>query len=111
MKLMSAADRARIIGRRTALIFAAALALIMPRAPASAQPVEQHFRGKEITLLIGSSAGGGYDTFARVIAAHWGKHIPGHPTFVPQNLPGPMSLPVANRIFSAAPKDGTVIGA
>jgi hypothetical protein len=46
-----------------------------------------------------------------VIAGHWPRHIPGHPTFVPQNLPGPMSLPVANRIFSAAPKDGTVIGA
>jgi tripartite-type tricarboxylate transporter receptor subunit TctC len=76
-----------------------------------AQAVEQHFKGKQIRLLIGSSPGGGYDTFARAIAAHWSKHLPGHPTFIPQNMPGPMSLSVANHIFSVAPKDGTVIGA
>src|SRR4051812_23467559 len=111
MTPITAPGKIKAIAHHAALILAAALALIMPRAPAAAQSAEPDFRGKEITLLIGSSAGGGYDTFARVIAAHWGKHIPGHPTFVPQNLPGPMSLPVANRIFSAAPKDGTVIGA
>jgi tripartite-type tricarboxylate transporter receptor subunit TctC len=110
MKLMTAADKARTIGWYGALLLAAAFALVMPRAPASAQSAEP-FRGKDITLLIGSSAGGGYDTFARVVALHWSKHIPGNPTIVPQNLPGPMSLPVANRIFSNAPKDGTVIGA
>ena len=76
-----------------------------------AQSVEQHFKGKQIRLLIGSSPGGGYDTFARVIAAHWSKHLPGNPTFIPQNMPGPMSLSVANHIFTVAPKDGTVIGA
>jgi tripartite-type tricarboxylate transporter receptor subunit TctC len=78
---------------------------------ALAQSVEQHFKGKQIRVLIGSSAGGGYDTFARTIAAHWSKHLPGNPTFIPQNMPGPMSLSVANHIFSVAPKDGTVIGA
>jgi tripartite-type tricarboxylate transporter receptor subunit TctC len=111
MTSITAPGPTRTIGRYAALILAAALASIGPRAPASAQSAEPYYRGKEITLLIGSSAGGGYDTFARVIAAHWGKHIPGHPAFIPQNLPGPMSLPVANRIFSLAPKDGTVIGA
>jgi tripartite-type tricarboxylate transporter receptor subunit TctC len=78
---------------------------------ALAQSLEQSFKDKQIRLLIGSSAGGGYDTFARVIAAHWSKHMPGNPTFIPQNMPGPMSLSVANHIFSIAPKDGTVIGA
>lgn len=73
--------------------------------------VEQAFRGKQIRLLIGSSAGGGYDLFARTIAAHWGRHIPGNPTFVPQNVPGALSLQVAANVFSIAPKDGTVIGA
>jgi tripartite-type tricarboxylate transporter receptor subunit TctC len=78
---------------------------------AVAQDVEQAFRGKQIRFLIGSSAGGGYDLFARTIAAHWTKHIPGNPIFVPQNVPGALSLQVANNIFSIAPKDGTVIGA
>src|SRR5262245_14330472 len=78
---------------------------------ADAQDVEQAFRGKQIRFLIGSSAGGGYDLFARTIAAHWTKHIPGNPIFVPQNVPGALSLQVANNIFSVAPKDGTVIGA
>jgi tripartite-type tricarboxylate transporter receptor subunit TctC len=62
-------------------------------------------------MLIGSSAGGGYDLFARTIAAYWTKHIPGNPIFIPQNVPGALSLQVANNIFSIAPKDGTVIGA
>jgi tripartite-type tricarboxylate transporter receptor subunit TctC len=78
---------------------------------AAAQDVAQNFRGKQIRMLIGSSAGGGYDLFARTIAAHWTKHIPGNPIFVPQNVPGALSLQVANNVFSIAPKDGTVIGA
>jgi tripartite-type tricarboxylate transporter receptor subunit TctC len=78
---------------------------------ASEQSLEQRFQGKQIRILIGSSAGGAFDTYARTIAAHWSKHMPGNPIFIPQNLPGPMSLSVANNIFSIAPKDGTVIGA
>src|SRR4051812_30999233 len=108
MTPITAPGKIKAIAHHAALIFALALALVTSRAPAAAQSAEPYYRGKEITLLIGSSAGGGYDTFARAVAAHWGKHIPGNPVFVPQNLPGPMSLPVANRIFSVAPKDGTV---
>ena len=67
-------------------------------------------RASRSASLIGSTAGGGYDVFARTIAAHWGKHIPGNPQFVPQNMPGPLSLNVANHIFTVAPKDGTVLG-
>jgi tripartite-type tricarboxylate transporter receptor subunit TctC len=111
MRLLIASDGTTTVRRYGALMLSVALALLMARSAVCAQSIEQHFRGKEIHLLIGSSAGGGYDTFARVIAAHWGKHIPGNPVFVPQNLPGPMSLPVANRIFSNAPKDGLTIGA
>lgn len=87
-----------------------ALLLALISSPALAQDNEPHFKGKQIRILIGSSAGGGYDVFARTIAAHWGKHIPGNPQFVPQNMPGPLSLNVANHIFSVAPKDGTVLG-
>jgi len=90
---------------------AVAVAAVFAPGPGAAQDVEQAFRGKQIRLLIGSSAGGGYDLFARTIAAHWTRHIPGHPTMVPQNVPGAFSLQVANNIFSVAPKDGTVIGA
>jgi tripartite-type tricarboxylate transporter receptor subunit TctC len=90
-------------------IIAAAMAFLSFEA--AAQDVAQNFRGKQIRMLIGSSAGGGYDLFARTIATHWTKHIPGNPIFVPQNVPGALSLQVANNVFSIAPKDGTVIGA
>lgn len=93
------------------LACAAVCAALSGSALAQDPSLEQRFRGKQIRVLIGSSAGGGYDTFARAIAAHWSKHMPGNPQFVPQNMPGPMSLSVANHIFSIAPKDGTVIGA
>jgi len=96
----------RLLGAIGAFALASADACL-----ASEQALEQRFKGKQIRLLIGSSAGGGYDTFARTIAAHWSRHMPGSPAFIPQNMPGPMSLPVANNIFSIAPKDGTVIGA
>jgi len=108
---MMTAAKTRAVEQYGKLIVCLALMLMMALSHASAQSVEEHFRGKEIRLLIGSSAGGGYDTFARTIAQHWGKHIPGNPIFVPQNLPGPMSLPVANRIFSNSPNDGLTIGA
>jgi tripartite-type tricarboxylate transporter receptor subunit TctC len=93
-------------------LFAASAALVLlVGGAAAAESIEQKFRGRQIRVLIGSSPGGGYDTFARAIAAHWSKHMPGNPVFLPQNLPGPMSLSVANNLFSIAPKDGTVIGA
>lgn len=74
-------------------------------------PRADTFAGKQIRVLIGSSAGGGYDLFSRVIAQHWTRHIPGNPAFVPQNMPGALSLNVANNIFNVAAKDGTAIGA
>jgi tripartite-type tricarboxylate transporter receptor subunit TctC len=83
------------------------MAALAPGGVAHADPLA----GKQIRIIIGSSAGGGYDLFARTIAQHWGRHIPGAPVFVPQNLPGPLSLNVANNIFNVAPKDGTAIGA
>jgi tripartite-type tricarboxylate transporter receptor subunit TctC len=103
----------RVISLRT--VAAAALvalpALLATSAPAAGESIEDHFRGKQIRLLIGSSAGGGYDAFARTIARYWGNHIPGHPAFVPQNMTGFMSLPVAHYLYNTAPADGTVVGA
>jgi len=87
-------------------------ALVVSLVPAEAQDtVEAFYRGKAINLYIGSSAGGGYDTYARVLARHFGKYIPGNPTVVPQNMPGAGSNKLSGYIYSVAPKDGTAIGA
>ena len=79
-------------------------------APASADPVEDFYRGRNVTMVIGYSVAGGYDNYARVVARHLGNHIPGHPTVLPQNMPGAGSLRSANWLYNAAPKDGSVIG-
>ena len=78
---------------------------------AAAQDVAQHFRGKQIRMLIGSSAGGGYDLFARTIAAHWTQAHPRQSDLRAAERSRRVSLQVANNVFSIAPKDGTVIGA
>jgi tripartite-type tricarboxylate transporter receptor subunit TctC len=74
-----------------------------------ADAVSDFYDGRQVRLLIGYSAGGGYDTYARLLARHLGKHIPGNPTIVPQNMPGAGSLILANFLYNVAPKDGSVI--
>jgi tripartite-type tricarboxylate transporter receptor subunit TctC len=88
----------------------AAVAVLAGLAPAHAQSVEDFYRGKSITLAIGFTPGGGYDLYARHLARHMSKHIPGNPAIVPQNMAGAGSLRAANFIYSAAPKDGTAFG-
>jgi tripartite-type tricarboxylate transporter receptor subunit TctC len=84
----------------------AALSLVaIPRAPA-----EDFYKGKTITFVVGFSAGGGFDTYTRLIARHFAKHIPGNPTVVVENKTGAGSLIAANYIYNQAPHDGTVIG-
>jgi tripartite-type tricarboxylate transporter receptor subunit TctC len=61
-------------------------------------------------MYIGYSAGGGYDVYARLVARHIAKHIPGNPTVIPKNMAGAGSLKLANWLYNVAPKDGTVIG-
>jgi len=78
--------------------------------PAHADAVEDFYKGKTINVVIGYSVGGGYDLYARHLARHMGKYIPGRPTLVPQNMTGAGSLRAASYIYSAAPKDGTVFG-
>jgi tripartite-type tricarboxylate transporter receptor subunit TctC len=79
-------------------------------APAQAQSVADFYKGKNISLVIGFDSGGGYDIYARLLGRHIGKHIPGQPNIVPQNMPGAGSLRAAQFIYSAAPKDGTAFG-
>jgi len=93
------------MGRLLLILLTMALA-----ASASAQSVEEFYRGKTINLVIGFAVGGGYDLYGRHLARHIGKHIPGNPAVVPQNMPGAGSLKAANFIYSAAPKDGSAIG-
>jgi tripartite-type tricarboxylate transporter receptor subunit TctC len=65
---------------------------------------------KVITIVIGYGVGGGYDLYARVLGRHMGRHLPGDPAFVPQNMPGAGALKAANYIYFVAPKDGSLIG-
>jgi tripartite-type tricarboxylate transporter receptor subunit TctC len=91
---------------------AMAVALSLITGPAAqAQSVVEFYKGKSIDLDIGYSVGGGYDLYARLIARRLGEHIPGNPFVVPKNMEGAGSLRLANYLYSAAPKDGTVIGA
>jgi tripartite-type tricarboxylate transporter receptor subunit TctC len=78
--------------------------------PARAAGVEDFYKGKNLSLIIGYSVGGGYDAYGRLLARHLGKHIPGNPGVLPQNMTGAGSLKAANYLYSVAPKDGSVIG-
>jgi hypothetical protein len=77
-------------------------------APVAAQTPT--LAGKNVTMLIGFGPGGGYDSWGRVVARHIGRHLPGNPNVVPQNMPGGGSFNAANHIYTIAPKDGTVFG-
>jgi tripartite-type tricarboxylate transporter receptor subunit TctC len=79
-------------------------------APAHAQTVEEFYRGKRLTLTVGYGPGGGYDVFARLLARHLGRFLPGNPPIVVQNMPGAGSLIAANYLYAIAPRDGTAFG-
>ena len=79
-------------------------------SPGRADEIADFYRGKSLTLIVGYSAGGGYDIYARAIARFMGDHVPGAPKVVVQNMPGAGSIASANYIYSVAPKDGTVFG-
>lgn len=90
------------------ILLAGLAALLVVAPPAIAQTVD--FKGKQVKLLIGFGPGGGYDQYGRIVAAHIGRHLPGNPTLVPQNMPAAGSVQAANRIYIQAPKDGTEFG-
>jgi tripartite-type tricarboxylate transporter receptor subunit TctC len=98
---------------RSVILALGATAVILALAPnsvCSAQNPTDFYRGKNLDLYIGYSAGGGYDVYARALARHMGRFIPGNPTIVPKNMPGAGSLILANWLYNVAPKDGTAIG-
>lgn len=83
---------------------------VLASSPATAQSVADFYKGKTVGINIGYGAGGGYDTYGRVLARHLGRHIPGNPNVVPKNMPGAGALKAANYIYNSAPKDGTELG-
>ena len=87
-----------------------ALAFMTIGGAASADPVADFYKGKTMSLVISSGAGGGYDTLSRTISRHIGKHIPGTPNMVPRNMPGAGGIVATKHLFSVAARDGTVMG-
>ena len=88
-----------------------AIAAVSIDSPRAQDAVAQFYKGRQITVIVGSSAGGGYDIYARLLARHMPKHIPGKPAMVVSNMPGAGSNAAAAHVYNVAPKDGTVIGA
>jgi tripartite-type tricarboxylate transporter receptor subunit TctC len=96
---------------KSLLAGATAAVALLTASGAVAQTPAEFFKGKTIELYIAYSAGGGYDLYARMVARHIGKHIPGNPQVVAKNMEGAGGLRLANWLYQAAPQDGTVIGA
>jgi len=86
------------------------LGLLTLNVPVFADPVEDFYRGKTVTFIIGSGEAGAYDLGGRLMARYLARYIPGHPTMVPQNMPGASSVRAASYIYSVAPHDGTALG-
>jgi tripartite-type tricarboxylate transporter receptor subunit TctC len=80
---------------------------VLATAPSQAQ---EFFRGKQLTIVVGFSAGGGYDVTARLYARHYGRHIPGNPNVIVQNMPGAGSAVAAASLANSPPQDGTRLG-
>src|SRR5262249_42709237 len=97
--------------RSIAAALAGGLALITAAIPARAQLVADFYKGKTITIVVGSDTGGGYDITARTVARFLGRHIPGSPNVIVQNKPGASSIVAANYVYEVSPRDGTVIAA
>ncbi len=88
----------------------AGILIVGTACPAAADDVANFYKDHPLNIVVGYSAGGGYDLYARMLGRFISKYIPGHPTIVPQNMPGAGGLRASTYIYSAAPKDGSVIG-
>src|SRR4029078_9498838 len=88
----------------------AAARLVLAASNGRAQSVADFYKGKNVDLLIGYSVGGAYDLYARMVARHIRKHIPGHTDVLPKNFDGAGSLRLANWLYNVGPKEGAVMG-
>jgi tripartite-type tricarboxylate transporter receptor subunit TctC len=98
------------VRNKLALLIAALYCLPFATKAAGAPAAEEFYRGKTVRFIVGFSAGGGFDVYARTIARHIGNHIPGKPTTIVDNMPGAGSLITANYIYNQAKPDGLTIG-
>ncbi len=98
------------VTRLGGVVLALCVAAGLTRPPAHANEVADFYRGKMVQIVVGYGPGGGNDIYARLLARHLGRHLPGNPGTVVQNMPGAGSLVAANHLAHAAPKDGTAIG-
>jgi tripartite-type tricarboxylate transporter receptor subunit TctC len=96
--------------RSTIGALAAVMAVVMFASFAPAQSVEEFYKGKTVQIVVGFGAGASYDTYARILAEHIVRYIPGNPRAIVVNMEGAGSLRLANWLYNAAPKDGTVFG-
>ena len=97
--------------RKSLRVGASALVTLAALAGAvRAEPIEDFYRGRQVRFVIGSNAGGTYDSYGRLLAAHLGRHIPGGPAIVPANMPGASGIQSATYLYQIAPKDGATIG-
>ena len=87
-----------------------ALALCASRL-ARTDPVADFYKGKTVSIVVGHQVGTGFDTYARVLARHMGRHIPGNPNMIVQGMIGASGITAANWLYNVAPKDGTALGA
>jgi tripartite-type tricarboxylate transporter receptor subunit TctC len=99
----------RRTGRTTAIALAALLAATSAPAAAKAEAVADFYKGKTVSLIAGFPPGGGYDTYVRVLARHYGRFLPGQPSVVASNMPGAGSLTAANTIYAKYAPDGLAL--
>jgi tripartite-type tricarboxylate transporter receptor subunit TctC len=95
---------------RTAALILSGLAVLLTSGLSAADPIADFYKGKSITLTIGTEPGGGYDQYARTLARHIGRFIPGNPNVIPKNVPGADGIQAAHRLSNLAPRDGSEIG-
>ena len=97
-----AADHIRVQALGVVILFAAVAG---GADAARAQPATDFFAGRQVSVLIGTTAGGGYDVYARALARHIGRYLPGQPTVIPKNQPGAGGLTLANYVYNKAPAE------
>jgi tripartite-type tricarboxylate transporter receptor subunit TctC len=95
---------------RLGLPFSPLFSLLFGLALITGAVAQDFYQGKTVNFIIGYPVGGGYDTYSRLVASHLGEHLPGHPSVIPLNMPGAVTIRATNYLYNEAPKDGTVVG-
>jgi tripartite-type tricarboxylate transporter receptor subunit TctC len=100
----------RILSQGLAKAALASALILVGAASVRADDVTDFYKGKTVTIVVGFGAGGGFDLYARLVATHWGRFIPGNPNVIAQNMPGAGSLKAARYLYKAGARDGTMVG-